>query len=188
MQIAFTTTGNESHLWSHHMSRLLQLSLLRQSVAERERYPLIIWLICHVDLYALYSGAGTGDYVRAVVENHLLPDAESVLYSAGPKGTNVIQSEEYDTQSVIMHLYRECFVLAARVGLFATAARGQKGSHLERAYRELQDLRGKYRQLWGSQEVGLLMKHRHTLPKRSQNTLNKVSLLRKPVACPSITS
>ncbi|KAI9373323.1 hypothetical protein BJX61DRAFT_388312 [Aspergillus egyptiacus] len=69
-QIAFAKPGNGSSLWSHHMSRLLQLSVLRQSVAERELYPSIVWLICHVDLDALLSGAGIGEFVKTAIESH----------------------------------------------------------------------------------------------------------------------
>ncbi|KAL4808562.1 hypothetical protein BDV18DRAFT_135309 [Aspergillus unguis] len=176
-QITCATAGHGSSSWSHHMSRLLQMSLLRQSVAERERFPLIIWLICHVDLYALFSGAGAGHYVRAVVESHLLPDADSVLYSANPKGMSLINPEEYNTQSLIMRRYRECFVLAARLGLLAAAIRVQSGPLLERAYRELEDLRWRFEQLWTSQEIQILLEHRSNLPRRSQNTFHKFCIL-----------
>lgn len=81
------------NLWSYQMSRLLQLSLLRQSVAERERYPLVIWLTCHVDIYALLSGASEGAYVRAAIESHLLPEAEFLLYPVGLQNSSVTHPE-----------------------------------------------------------------------------------------------
>ncbi|KAL4783487.1 hypothetical protein BJX76DRAFT_255362 [Aspergillus varians] len=176
-QIAFTTPSNGSNLWSHHMSRLLQLSLLRQSVTGRERYPLIIWLICHVDLYALLGGAGTGEYVRAAIESNLLPDTETLLYSVAPESSSVMPPGEYGTQPLIIRLYRDCFLLAARLGLFAAEVRGSKVPHTELVYREHENLRAAFRQLWNSHEVQFLIESQSNLPRRSQNAFHQLLVL-----------
>ncbi|KAL3470663.1 hypothetical protein BJX99DRAFT_251014 [Aspergillus californicus] len=176
-QIAFAKPNNGSNIWSHHMSRLLQLSMLRHSVSERERYPLIIWLICHVDLYALLSGAGTGEYVKAAIESHLLPNAECCLGSVGPGATNMVYTEEYDSLILIMRLYRQCFLLTARLGLLAIQLRKQKVSHMEPLESELEDLRGAFRRLWGSHETRFLLENQSNLSRRSQVNLQQLAVL-----------
>ncbi|KAL6235152.1 hypothetical protein BDW75DRAFT_230551 [Aspergillus navahoensis] len=90
-RIALTTPSNGSNLWSHHMFRLLQL------------------------------GAGPGEYIRAAIESHLLPAAESLIYPAGVKDNKVEYPGERVTQPLVMSLYRKCFQLAARLGLLATS-------------------------------------------------------------------
>ncbi|KAL4996842.1 fungal-specific transcription factor domain-containing protein [Aspergillus recurvatus] len=176
-QIALTTSSNGPNLWLHHMSRLLQLSLLRHSVADRERYPLIIWLICHVDLYALFSGAGSGEYIRAAIESHLLPGAESLLYPAGVEDNRVKYPGECITQPLATGLYRECFLLAARLGLLAAEVRASKVPYMETMHRELESLRGGLRQLWNSQEVRFLMETSRNQSSRSQHIFHQISVL-----------
>ncbi|KAL4812230.1 hypothetical protein BDW67DRAFT_129350 [Aspergillus spinulosporus] len=176
-QIALTTPSERSNLWSHHMSRLLQLSLLRHSVAERERYPVIIWLICHIDLYALLSGAGSGEYIRAAVESHLLPGAESLLYPAGVEDDRLKYPGECVAQPLITSLYRECFLLAARLGLFAAEVRVSKVPYMENMHRQLESLRGGIRQLWDSPEARFLMEAQRNLSKRFQHIFQQLFVL-----------
>ncbi|KAL4930606.1 uncharacterized protein BDV17DRAFT_280586 [Aspergillus undulatus] len=176
-QIAFTTPSNVSALWSHHLSRLLQLSLLRHTVSERVRYPLIIWLICQIDLYALMSGSGTGEYIRAAIESNLLPEVESLLRPVGFQGSSILHSEEYNAQSLVMRLYRECFVLATHLGLYIAEAKRSKMSHLDPPFQELENIRGRLKRLWNSDEVRFLMESRLNLSKRSQHSFHQLSVL-----------
>ncbi|KAL2828658.1 hypothetical protein BDW59DRAFT_170798 [Aspergillus cavernicola] len=176
-QVTFAKPSNGSNLWSHHMSRLLQLSLLRHSVTGRERYPVCTWLICHVDLYALLSGAGTGEYVKTAIESHLLPEIESLLCQVGPEGSSVLYTEEYGTLFLIMRLYRQGFLLAARLGLLAAQLRRSKVPHIEFLDRELDDLRGAFRRLWTSHEIRFLVENQSNLPKKSQHSLQQLSIL-----------
>ncbi|PTU19230.1 hypothetical protein P175DRAFT_0461771 [Aspergillus ochraceoroseus IBT 24754] len=180
-EVAFAKPNSGSNLWSHHMSRLLHLSLLRQSLPARERYPYIIWWISHIDLYALFSGAGTGEYVKVALENHLLPQAECLLYPVGPEGTSMVYPDEYDTLPLIMRLYRNCFQLAVRLGLLAADIRRSKAQgldpHTESLHQELEGLRAELRRLWDSPEARFLVQNQSTLPKRSQNSLRQLSVL-----------
>ncbi|KAL4776226.1 hypothetical protein BDW60DRAFT_213688 [Aspergillus nidulans var. acristatus] len=164
-QIALPTPSDGSNLWSHHMSRLLQLSLLRHSVAERERYPVII------------CGAGSGEYIRAAVESHLLPGAESLLYPAGVEDDRLKYPGECVAQPLITSLYRECFLLAARLGLFAAEVRVSKVPYMENMYRELESLRGGFRQLWNSPEARFLTEAQRNLSKRFQHIFQQLSVL-----------
>lgn len=158
------------------MSRLLQLSLLRQSVTEQERYPLIIWLTCHVDLYALLSGASEGAYVRAAIESHLLPETEFLLYPVGLQNSSVMHPEEYDPRSLIMRLYRECFILSARFGLFTAEVKGSKMAHTEPIFRELENMRAAFKHLWNSDEVQFFIESQSNMPKPSQHSFYQVGI------------
>ncbi|KAL4900601.1 hypothetical protein BDW74DRAFT_188217 [Aspergillus multicolor] len=176
-QIAFAAPSNGPNLWSHHLSRLLQLSLVRQSVAESERYPVIIWLICQVDLYALFSGTGSGEYIRAAVEGHFLPKAESLLYPVGFEQAGSMQNEGRDAQPLLTCVYRECFVLAARLGFSAAGVRASTVACTESVYRELESLRGAFRQLWNSQEVRFLIENQPNLSRRARHIFHQLSVL-----------
>ncbi|KAL2808675.1 hypothetical protein BJX63DRAFT_408488 [Aspergillus granulosus] len=176
-QITFAKPSNGSNLWSHHMSRLLQLTLLRQSVAERERYPLLLWLICQVDLYALLSGAGTGEYVKAATESHFLPEAEALLQQLGSEGSGEMYAEEYNVLLLIMRLHRESFQIAVRLGLFAAEVRRAKNLHMEPVCRELESLRAAFRRQWTSPEIRFLVESHGTLPKRSLQCFQQLSVL-----------
>ncbi|KAL3441153.1 hypothetical protein BJX65DRAFT_259494 [Aspergillus insuetus] len=176
-QITFAKPSNGSSLWSHHMSRLLQLTLLRQSVAERERFPVIIWLICQIDLYALFSGASTGEYVRAATENHFLPEAEALLQQMGPESSGVLYTEEYDFLSLIMRLHRENFKIAVQLGYVATEVRRAKHPQMEQVYRDLEGLREAFRRQWTSHEIRFLIESHENLPKRSQQCFQQLSVL-----------
>lgn len=158
------------------MSRLLQLSLLRQSVAGRERYPLIIWLTCHVDLYALLSGASEGAYVRAAIESHLLPETELLLYPVGLQNSSAMYPEEYDPRPLIMRLYRKCFILSARFGLFIAGVRASKMAHTGPVFRELENTRAAFKHLWNSDETQLFIESQSNLPRLSQHCFYQVGI------------
>ncbi|KAL5333749.1 hypothetical protein BJX70DRAFT_391932 [Aspergillus crustosus] len=173
-QITFAKPCNGSNIWSHHMSRLLQLSLLRQSEGRGERYTLIIWLICRIDLYALFSGAGTGEYVRAAMENHLYTDAEVLSHTVGLEGPSVTYAEENNNLLLIMRLYREVMLLAAKLGLSAASFRGAKGlAHMTPFYREVEELRESFGHLWESHEVQFFVENYANLPQQSQHSFQQ---------------
>ena len=96
MQVAAAEEAG-SNLWSHHMARLTQISLMRISQFGSEHYPYIVWLVCNIDLYALLSGAGTGEFLKAMLDNNLVPSSVSQLYPVAPSGHSVIYPEEHDT-------------------------------------------------------------------------------------------
>lgn len=145
-------------------------------MTEQERYPLIIWLTCHVDLYALLSGASEGAYVRAAIESHLLPETEFLLYPVGLQNSSVMHPEEYDPRSLIMRLYRECFILSARFGLFTAEVKGSKMAYTEPIFRELENMRAAFKHLWNSDEVQFFIESQSNMPKPSQHSFYQVGL------------
>ncbi|OOF96931.1 hypothetical protein ASPCADRAFT_165160 [Aspergillus carbonarius ITEM 5010] len=168
-----------SNLWSDHVSRLLHLTLLRQSIPRAERFPGVAWWVCHMDLYSLMGGAGTGEFVRAVLDNQLLLELQSLCYPVGPNGSPLIYAD--GSLPMIMRLYYDTFVLAIRIGLLAVETRGAKGSYLNddlsSQQQELKELRELLVRLWGHEEVGYLFQNQASFPLRSQNLLQQLAIL-----------
>lgn len=71
-EIAAAKTEGSS-LWAQRLAQLLRITLLRREFSGGERFPFIIWWICNIDLNALYSGAGRGDFVGAMLNNGMIP-------------------------------------------------------------------------------------------------------------------
>lgn len=170
-----------SNLWSHHISRLLHISFLRRSKFGREPHPFILWWICHIDLYALLSGAGTGEFVRAIMDHQMLPASESLLYPSAPEGYSVVYPEEHDSLPVLMRLYADTFSLAAQLGFLAAQLRRDKQSRpfseFDQRSKEICNLRRAFGRLWESPGVVYWHQNQDSLPRRSQEILQQVSLL-----------
>ncbi|KAJ5670256.1 transcriptional regulator family: Fungal Specific TF [Penicillium maclennaniae] len=170
-----------SNLWSHHISRLLHIAFLRRSKFGREPHPFILWWICHIDLYALLSGAGTGEFVRAVIDHQMLPASECLLYPSVPEGYSMIYPEEHDSLPVMMRLYADSFTLAAQLGFLAAQLRQEKQSQpfaeFNKRSKEIANLRQAFARLWETPEITYWSQHQETLPRRSKEILQQVSHL-----------
>lgn len=159
--------------------RLLHIVFLRRARFGREPYPFILWWICHIDLYALLSGAGTGQFVRAIMDHQMLPSPDSLLYPFVPQGYSIIYPNEHDSLPILMHLYAGTFHLAAQLGFLAAELRQEKQSqHLsgfDSRFKEISNLRRAFAKLWESPEVAYWYQHQDSLPRRSQEVLQRVS-------------
>ncbi|KOC14186.1 hypothetical protein AFLA70_502g000751 [Aspergillus flavus AF70] len=162
-----------SSLWSHYISQMLEITLLRQSALGVERFPFVIWWICNIDLYALLSGAGTGDYVKMVLGSDLLPWPGSSLSSIDSCGTDVIGSHEPDNPTLLLQLYRDMFGLAVQLGL---AIAGRKKLGASDPYAPI-NLHEDLKQLWDSSEVRFWAEKQTRLPKQLQSILEQMNLL-----------
>lgn len=135
--------------------------------------------MCHIDLYALFSGAGTGEFVQAVIDHQMLPGSECLLYPSAPEGYSVIYSDEHESLPVIMRLYHDTFRLAAQLGFLATRLRHDKQNvpfeEFDKRSQELSDLRRAFGRLWESPDVAFLHQHQDNLPRRSRETMQQVS-------------
>ncbi|KAJ5678612.1 hypothetical protein N7462_006856, partial [Penicillium macrosclerotiorum] len=170
-----------SNLWSHHISRLLHISFLRRSKFGREPHPFILWWICHIDLYALLSGAGTGEFVRAIMDHQMLPGSECLLYPAVPEGYSVIYADEHDSLPAIMRLYAETFTLAAQLGSLASQLRQNKqsasASEFNQRSKEIGSLRQALARLWEASDISFYFQHQDSLPQRSRELLQQSASL-----------
>ncbi|KAH8693532.1 hypothetical protein BGW36DRAFT_300923 [Talaromyces proteolyticus] len=184
-EIAAAEEGG-SNLWSHHISQLLQISILRVTTFGAERYPYIIWLVCNIDLYALLSGAGTGDFIRAMCKNNMLPNPKCQLYPLAANGYSIIYPEENDTLPRALQLYHDTFVLATRLGFLAADIRGDE-VHCDRSLgsnsptgentKWLYEIRSHLQQLWSSPDAHYLCQHMESLPQRSREIFQNAMTL-----------
>lgn len=130
-----------------------------------------------MDLYALFSGAGTGDFVRAVLDNQLLLDLQSLCYAVGPSDSEYPHAD--NSLPLIVRLYHDTFILAIRIGLLAVGTRGAKGSYLNNylgsQQQELREVHDVLKRLWSQQEVGYLYQNQVSLSSQSQSLLQPVS-------------
>lgn len=178
------------------MSRLLHIAIMRRVTFGRERFPFIIWWICNVDLYALIGGAGTGEFVGAMINGNMLPGPEHILYPTGGDGISVIHPEEQESLPTILQLSYDTFLAAANLGFLAAEARNEMlgsaafvgsgtststmpyaimgFSPSEQWHQEVLALQQRLRMLWESPEALFLMRHRNSLPKRSREVLEQV--------------
>ncbi|EFR01749.1 hypothetical protein MGYG_04749 [Nannizzia gypsea CBS 118893] len=170
-----------SNLWSHHIQRLIRICYMRGAILQREPFPFVVWWICWIDLYALFSGAGTGDFVRNLLAHDMIPAALSQLYPIGDDGKSIIYPGEEHTLPVMLRLNRDTFILAIRLGILAADCRrdtvsqtfpdGSMGySLLGRAAKEkrLFDIQQSFIQMWTTPRVSLFQQQVHQLPPRSK--------------------
>ncbi|KKY17407.1 hypothetical protein UCRPC4_g05651 [Phaeomoniella chlamydospora] len=112
-----------ANLWSQHLNQLNKFTLLRQDTLGGERFPFITWWTFQIDLYALLSGSGPGDYVENMLKNDIVPLPSYHLAPLGPDGMSLIYPEEADTLPLLLQLNYEVVMLAARLGLLAKELR-----------------------------------------------------------------
>jgi hypothetical protein len=178
-----------SNLWAQHLAQLLRISLLRREVFGGERFPFITWWICNIDLDALYSGAGTGDFVATMLNNDMIPPPSFHLYPLGGDGSSVMYVEETDTLPIVLQLNYEVTVLAVRLGLLAKElkqepAQGRAGYSLHAQHVDIRmrqsrilELQESLRQLWVAPNIMLLGQRLDLLPRRSQQLFQHASSL-----------
>jgi hypothetical protein len=185
-EIAAAEPGG-SNLWSHHITQLLRISFMRISTFGTERYPFIIWWVCNIDLNALLSGAGSGEFLGAILKNNMLPEPEFQLYPLEPDGYSVIYPEEADSLPAILRLHRETFILASRLGFLAAELRKGSlsptfwdGSMSPTSFSDaihqsnkLMDIQHGLKILWGSSNAVYLCQRMDSLPQRSREILQQ---------------
>ena len=201
-QIAAAETGG-SNLWSSHLAQLLRISLLRREVFGGERFPFITWWICNIDLYALLSGAGRGEFVETMLKNDMMPPPSFHLYPLGMDGSSIVYAGETDSLPTILQLNNEVTLLAVRLGLLAQELRrdatamtfdGQEtGSHQRHVstkirQRRVFELQEAFRHLWVSPSILMLGQQPGMLPPRSQQSFEHANALYRACMIYSHTS
>ena len=178
-----------SNLWAQHLAQLLRISLLRREVFGGEHFPFITWWICNIDLYALFSGAGTGDFVGTMLNNDMIPPPSFHLYPLGMDGASIMYVEETDTLPIVLQLNYEVTVLAVRLGLLAqelkqeasqkTVSFSMQQQHVDVKIRQsrILELQESLRHLWVAPNIMLLGQRLDLLPRRSQQLFQHASSL-----------
>jgi Fungal specific transcription factor domain len=201
-QIAAAETG-VANLWSSHLAQLLRISLLRREVFGGERFPFITWWICNIDLYALFSGAGTGEFVGTMLKNDMMPPPSFHLYPLGMDGSSIVYPEETESLPMILQLNYEVTVLAVRLGLLAQELRREApaltfesqeiASHHRHVSTKLRqrrvfELQEALRHLWLTPLALMLTQQPEMLPPRSRQTFEQANALYRACIIYSHTS
>jgi hypothetical protein len=158
---------------------------MRLSTFGSERYPYIIWWVCNIDLYALLSGAGTGEFLGAMLKNNMLPAPECQLYPLDPSGYSIVYPDESDCLPAVLQLHHETFILAAQLGFLAADLRQDSvfgdGSMSPGSFSrsvqhsgKLYEIRHGLQKLWDSQPAAYVCRHMDSLPQRPRELLQNV--------------
>ena len=197
LQIA-AAEAEHSNLWSQHLSTLLRISLLRREVFGGEIFPYVIWWICNIDLDALFSGASSGEYVGAMVNNDIIPPPSFHLYPLGLDGSSVVYADEVEVLPTVLQLDYEVTVLATRLALLAhefrhdTTFSNTDIMDREQAIRDRQsrifEFQEALRELWVTQAVVMVNQKADALPTRPKQLYEHAATLYRACIIYSHTS
>jgi Fungal specific transcription factor domain len=151
-----------------------------------------------IDLDALFTGAGSGDYVGAMLKNDLIPPPSFHLYPLGLDGSSVVYEYELETLPTILQLDFEVTVLAVRLGLlsqefrsdttFRTGGSKQRDRDTRLRQSRIYELQESLRQLWATPSVMLVGQDPESLPFRSKRLFEHACTLYRACIIYSHTS
>lgn len=129
-----------------------------------------------MDLDALLSGMGSGEFVGHMLKNDLIPPPSFHLYPLGMDGSSVVYPEERETLPIVLTLDYEIMLHAVRLGLlahefrndhaFGTADMRQKAMAVRVRQSRVYDVQEGLRHLWAVPAIHDLAQTQ--LPVRSQ--------------------
>lgn len=171
-----TADTEHSLIRTHHLSMLLKIALLRRNTPMSETFPYIIWRICNIDLDALFSGAGTGEFVTNMLENECIPPPSYHLFPLGADGSSLVYNEEKETLPTILTIDYEVTIMAMRLAMLAQEFRQdenfrlldprQRDTIVRIRQGRIYEIQEALRQLWTAPRV--LTISQNPLPPRSQ--------------------
>ncbi|KAK5195713.1 hypothetical protein LTR92_004654 [Exophiala xenobiotica] len=178
---------HHSNLWSQHLSTLLRIALLRRDVFGGERYPFLVWWICNIDLDALFSGVGAGEFVGYLLNHDSIPDPSFHLYPLGLDGSSVLYAEELESLPTILQLDYEVTILAVRLVLLAREFRNdatfdiadfmQREQTVQIRQRRIFEFQESLRQLWLNPAVSMIGHNVPNLPERPKQLFEHAATL-----------
>ena len=166
--------ADHANMWTHHLSTLFQISLLRREVYGGERFPFIVWWICQIDLCALFATSANGEFVGSMLRQDLIPPPSFHLHPLGLDGSSVVYREERETLPTILQLDYEVTILAVRLALLAQEFRQerediqQKALSIKLRQSRIFKLQEALRQLWIAPAVLMVSQRVDAFPVRSK--------------------
>jgi len=152
--------------------------------------------VCDIDLDALLSGSGPGEFVGHMLKHDLIPPPSFQLYPLGADGSSVVYPEERQSLPIVLQLRYEVTLHAIRLGLLAREFRSdssfettdmrQKLMAIKLRQSRVSDIQEGLRQLWAVpavQEIG-----RMALPVRAQRLFHHAWTLYRACIIYSYTS
>ena len=98
------------------METLKRITRQRQEIYDAEPLAGVYWMIYLMDVSALLSGSGTGDFASVAMEENLLPRAEELRKTPSVISTDPIESWEWDLMAPTFDFLREITMHAAKIG------------------------------------------------------------------------
>jgi hypothetical protein len=152
-----------------------------------EIFPFIVWWICNIDLDALFSGVGSGEFVSSMLNHDIIPPPSFHLYPLGLDGSSVVYADEVEVLPTILQLDYEVTILAMRLGLLAHEFRhdgtlgamnaGQKEQAIRIRQSRTFELQEALRQLWVTQAVMMVNQDADNLPSRPKQVYEHAATL-----------
>lgn len=98
------------------MESLKRITRQRQENLDAEPLAGINWMVCLMDVNALLSGSGTGDFVSVAMKENMIPHAEELRKAPSFLSTDPIESWEWDLMAPTFDFLREITMHAAKIG------------------------------------------------------------------------
>lgn len=147
----------------------------------------MVWWICNIDLDALFSGAGSGEYVGWMLNGDLIPPPSFHLYPLGADGSSVLYAEEVDLLPTILQLDYEVTILSVQLALLAYEFRhdntfplldlNQKAQVTRIRQSRIFELQEALRQLWVTPTVTIVGSNIDALPDRARQLYEHAATL-----------
>jgi hypothetical protein len=108
-------------MWQHHINQLLRILSLRRQAYGAEPFEFIPWTVYPIDVYALLTLSGTGNFAEALMSQNMLPSPDSPPLTPGQHQAFYPEREKYF--SAIVKVNQEVLALAIQVGQLARTLR-----------------------------------------------------------------
>ena len=92
---------------------------MRRNMLEEEPYPAVLWWICKIDILALLSGCGNGEFIDDALRTDSVPTVPHFLQSSCAGATSLRRVASRELVSSVYTVCRKTFLLAAEIGQLA---------------------------------------------------------------------
>ena len=92
---------------------------------EEEPYPAVLWWICKIDINALLSGCGKGEFIDDMMKTNEIPTVAALLQFPCIAMTDVAHAHGREAITSTLTSYQKLFLIAAEIGQLARHLRQQ---------------------------------------------------------------
>lgn len=113
------------------MLAITRIIAKRASSQAAEPFPHVIWYLCQIDIIALLSGSGKGEFITAMLQHDLVPSARQLQDCPGFFLQGSLFPDDWDLLGPALDFYREISSHAASIGSLARQFREAVSRHPE---------------------------------------------------------
>ena len=117
--------------WLVHIKALRALVQQRRTLQPVESYPYIIWWICQVDINALLSGSGDGEFIAFILQNNLLPTSRQLHECGSFLTAGSLFPPEWEMMCSALDFHWQILAHAASIGHLAKQMRAAAAQLLQ---------------------------------------------------------